>query len=187
MKNAGATACNCAVAGALAWPLLVTTTFTVPVALSDGACTLICVGLMYSTKAGLPSMVTLTPSSERAGCCREVGGLPDARIVGQIGALDHHPGAGLDGRLEAGGADHFGDDGRGHRHAQRELRHEAAGRRMDGCVLGDRCPEHTGGRRRSGDDRVALRIDRNGRCLSSIGATQIGGVVDLLAVRAKSP
>src|SRR5580658_7807264 len=64
MKNAGAAPCNCAVAGALGRPLLVTTTFTAPVALSDGACTLICVGLMYSTKADLPSIVTLTPSSE---------------------------------------------------------------------------------------------------------------------------
>src|ERR1017187_6102996 len=45
-KQAGANARSSAVAGALTEPLLVTTTFTAPVAPSVGACTLICAGLM---------------------------------------------------------------------------------------------------------------------------------------------
>jgi len=43
--------------------VFVTTTGTVPVALSLGACTFNCPGLIYHTAALLPLMVTLTPSS----------------------------------------------------------------------------------------------------------------------------
>ena len=45
-KKAGADVWSSALACALTAPLLVTTTLTAPVAASDGACTLICPGLM---------------------------------------------------------------------------------------------------------------------------------------------
>ena len=48
---------------------VVTCTWTLPVVASSGASTLICVGLMNSTYAGLPSIMTETP-------CREVGSCP---------------------------------------------------------------------------------------------------------------
>src|ERR1019366_7128837 len=62
-KNPGDTACNCAVPGELVEPLKVTSTGTGPSALSAGAWTLICAGLMKATYAGLPSILTPTPSS----------------------------------------------------------------------------------------------------------------------------
>ena len=44
-KNAGANVCICAVPPGLTEPLLFTTTVTGPTLPSEGACTLICVGL----------------------------------------------------------------------------------------------------------------------------------------------
>src|ERR1039458_1666346 len=71
-KNPGDTACNCAVPDELAEPLKVTSTGTGPSALSAGAWTLICAGLMKATYAGLPSILTLTPS-------RWVGSAPPSK------------------------------------------------------------------------------------------------------------
>ena len=59
LKNAGANCCSCT------WKVVpFTTTATGPTVSSSGASTLICVGLMYSTYAGIPSIVTETPSNE---------------------------------------------------------------------------------------------------------------------------
>src|SRR6266851_631211 len=67
VKKAGAKDCRFALARLLVCPLDVTRTSTGPSASSDGASTLICVGLMYCTNAGLPSMLTLTLSSDAGG------------------------------------------------------------------------------------------------------------------------
>src|ERR1039458_6748712 len=67
-RNEGANGANVTVDVAL--PLVVvTTTGTLPVVASSGACRLICPGLTYHRYAGLPLMVTLVPP-------RDVGKLP---------------------------------------------------------------------------------------------------------------
>src|SRR5580698_2730445 len=67
-KNDGANGCSCALKLLLCCESAVTCTTTEPVVVSSGASTLICVGLMYSTYAGLPSIVTDTPWSVVGSC-----------------------------------------------------------------------------------------------------------------------
>src|SRR5260370_13483459 len=63
VKKAGANDCRFAVARLLGCPLDVTRTSTRPSAWSDAASTVLCVGLLYSTYAGVASTLTLTCSS----------------------------------------------------------------------------------------------------------------------------
>ena len=68
MKNAGAKFCFCVLNELLVPAAVVTTICTDPIVASSGASTLICVGLMYSTYAGNPLIVTDTPCSDFGNC-----------------------------------------------------------------------------------------------------------------------
>src|SRR5580658_4058392 len=84
-RNDGANGASVTVPEAVP-PAVATTTETVPVAVSSGACTLICDGLTYSIQAGLSSMVTLAPPSV-------VVNVPfqEVDVLAKIGSVDRDP------------------------------------------------------------------------------------------------